>query len=91
VISCTASNLATLTLTIQYTTKNTARQYMISCRVVGRCGKEIENGDRIWIQTHKGDGFDYKLQLGKSPNLELLDDSNEILHYKCHGYRERWG
>ncbi|MGC2668217.1 MAG: hypothetical protein WA220_03425 [Candidatus Nitrosopolaris sp.] len=50
------------------------------------CGKEIEEGSRIWIQTHKNEGFDYKLE--QPFILKLLGDAEKIWHYKCHSLQD---
>ncbi|MGB7956500.1 MAG: hypothetical protein WCF23_21210 [Candidatus Nitrosopolaris sp.] len=41
------------------------------------CDKEIEEGSRIWIQTHKNEGFDCKLE--KPFILNLLGDAEKYL------------
>ncbi|MFZ0896380.1 MAG: hypothetical protein WAZ77_17920, partial [Candidatus Nitrosopolaris sp.] len=53
------------------------------------CGKEIEEVSRIWIHTHKNEGFDYKLE--QPFILKLLGDTEKIWHYMCHSLRERCG
>ncbi|MRN41218.1 MAG: hypothetical protein FIO02_09265 [Nitrosopumilales archaeon] len=53
------------------------------------CGKKIEEGSRIWIQTHKNEGFDYKLE--QPFDLKLPGNAEKIWHYKCHSLRKRCG
>jgi hypothetical protein len=76
------------TLLLLVMTNRSLYNFLISFPFYSKSTK-IEEGSRIWIQTHKNEGFDYKLE--QPFNLKLLGDAEKIWHYRCHSLRERWG